>query len=140
LSVDFCIIRVVDESGNLRKMIRILLVDDQAEMRRGLRMRLALEPDFEVVGEAQNGVDALRLTALLHPDIIILDLQMPVMDGVTAVEHLHAAYSSCAIVALSIYDDAQTQARAQAAGAAVFVSKRESPEGLPAMIRRALQV
>jgi DNA-binding NarL/FixJ family response regulator len=64
---------------------------------------------------------------------------MPVMDGVTTIEHVHALYPSCAIVTLSIYDDAQTQARALAAGVAAFVSKRESPEGLPATIRRAVQ-
>lgn len=124
-------------------MIRILLVDDQPEVRRGLHMRLSIEPDFEVVGEARNGAEALALTMSLQPDVVILDLHMPVMDGVMdgvmAVEHLLAHYPSCAIVVLSIYDDTQTQARAQTAGAVAFVSKRESPEGLPATIRCAVQ-
>lgn len=93
-------------------MIRILVVDDQPEIRRGLRMSLALEPDFEVVGEAQNGAEALALVAALRPDVMILDLHIPDMDGMAVVELVRARQPGCMILALSIYDDAHTQARA----------------------------
>jgi DNA-binding NarL/FixJ family response regulator len=120
-------------------MIRILLVDDQPEVRRGLFMRLTLEPDFAVVGEAQTSDEAVALTAALQPDVVILDLRLPMMEDVSAVAHLHKVYPAGTIVVLSIHDDVQTQVRAQAAGAVAFVSKRESPEGLPTVIRRAMQ-
>jgi DNA-binding NarL/FixJ family response regulator len=99
-------------------------------------MNLMLEPYFEVVGEAQNGLEALPLVEALRPDVVILDIRMPIMDGVTAVKRLRAACPSCTIVVLSIYDDAQTQAQMQVVGAAAFVSKRESPATLTIAIRR----
>jgi YesN/AraC family two-component response regulator len=74
------------EQENSLKMIRIVLVDNQPEVRRGLRMNLTLEPDFEIVGEAQDGLEALSLVEALHPDVVIMDIRMPVMDGVTVVE------------------------------------------------------
>jgi CheY-like chemotaxis protein len=65
-------------------MIRLLLVDDQPAVRRGLRMRLALEADFLVAGEAEDGVSALALMSELHPDVVVMDAQMPRMDGIIA--------------------------------------------------------
>jgi DNA-binding NarL/FixJ family response regulator len=120
-------------------MIRILLVDDQSEVRRGLRMRLALEPDFEVVGEAEDRDEAVALAAALQPDVIILDQRLRMLEDVSAVMHLQRAYPAGVIMMLSIHDDPQTRALARAAGAAAFVSKRESPESLPDAIRRAAQ-
>ncbi len=66
--------------------IRILVADDHGVVRQGLRMYLALDPELEVVGEAANGAEALRLTHELEPDVVLMDLLMPVMDGIAATE------------------------------------------------------
>lgn len=118
--------------------IRILLVDDQAMVRRGLRMRLGVEPDFEVVGEAENGRVMDQVEAL-SPDVVLMDVSMPEMDGIQATAALTASTSRAAVVMLSLHDDARVVGRAFAAGAVGFVAKHD-PEGeLAAAIRRAAQ-
>jgi DNA-binding NarL/FixJ family response regulator len=117
-------------------MIKVLLVDDQASVRMGLRMRLALEPDLEVVGEAEDGVQALVLAQNLCPDVVVMDVAMPNMDGVAATDCLHKQQARIAVVMLSIHDNAQVRAQARAAGAADFVVKG-SPEPLIQAIRQA---
>ena len=118
-------------------MIKLLLVDDQSIVRQGLRMQLALEPDLKVVGEAENGEQVLALAAQLRPDVILMDVELPLMDGITATARLRSADPKCAVVILSLYDDAKTRAAAQAAGAIAFVGKQESSEMLLAAIRQA---
>ncbi len=118
-------------------MIKLLLVDDQSIVRQGLRMQLALEPDLKVVGEAENGEQVLVLAGQLHPDVILMDVELPLMDGITATARLRSAAPKCAVVILSLYDDAKTRAAAQAAGAAAFVGKQESSETLLTAIRQA---
>lgn len=120
-------------------MIKLLLVDDQSIVRQGLRMQLALEPDLIVVGEAENGEQVLVLAAQLHPDVILMDVELPLMDGITATARLRVADPKCAVVILSLYDDAKTRAAAQAAGAVAFVGKQESSETLLTAIRQATQ-
>ena len=117
------------------EMIRILLVDDQATVREGLKMRFALEPDLCVVGEAGNGMEALHAAYELAPDVIVMDVEMPVMDGVTAAQHLHALLPHIGLVMFSIHDDPETRAWAQEAGAATFVQKAGSGENLLEAIR-----
>ncbi len=121
---------------NLRE-IKVLLVDDQPNVRRGLRMRLALEPDITVVGEAGDGVAALELARKLHPNVVVMDLEMPTMDGITATQKLRDLDPDIAIVILSMYGDASTTARARAAGAAAIVEKRQSEQELLTAIRSA---
>jgi two-component system, NarL family, response regulator DegU len=116
-------------------MIRVLLVDDQAVVRRALRVRFHLEPDLEVVGEASNGSEALTLAQTLTPDVVLMDIEMPEMDGIEATAALRRAVPQSAVVILSIYDDAQTRTRAQAAGAVAFVEKRGATDSLLAAIR-----
>lgn len=116
-------------------MIRILLVDDQPQVRQGLRMSLGAEIDFEILGEASNGQDAVALAQALQPDVVVMDITMPGLDGLRATSELAASCPCCAVVILSLRDDAATQAQAYAAGAAAFVSKRESPEALVWAIR-----
>jgi DNA-binding NarL/FixJ family response regulator len=118
-------------------MIRLLLVDDQPNIRRGLRMRLGLEPDIEVVGEAADGASALKLARLVAPDVVVMDVEMPGMDGIAATSQLRAGAPHCSVVILSLYDDATTRARAAEAGACAFVAKTRMDEALVEAIRTA---
>jgi DNA-binding NarL/FixJ family response regulator len=120
-------------------MIKLLLVDDQPTVRQGLRMRLTLEPDLTVVGEASTAEEALALVQSLAPDIVLMDVEMPGMDGIAATVAVRASARQSAVVILSIHDDALTRARAQAAGAVAFVEKRGKTEELLAAIRQAAQ-
>ena len=85
--------------------IRILIVDDQRLLRDGLRILLELEEDMEVVGEAENGADALEKYAKLHPDVILMDIRMPVMDGVEAIRKLHEDTPEAKVIILTTFDD-----------------------------------
>jgi DNA-binding NarL/FixJ family response regulator len=118
-------------------MIRLLLVDDQPSVLHGLRMRLALEQDVEVVGEAGSGAEALRQATALTPDVVLMDVVMPEMDGLAATAALRERAPAAAVVVLSLYDDAETRRRAYDAGAVAFVGKCEAAESLAAAIRLA---
>ena len=118
-------------------MIRVLLVDDQALVRRALRGRFQLEPDIEVVGEASTGREALTLAQTLMPDVVLMDIEMPEMDGIEATTILRRVVPKTHVVILSIYNDAQTRGRAQAAGAVAWIEKRGVTETLLAAIRQA---
>jgi DNA-binding NarL/FixJ family response regulator len=100
-------------------------------------MRLELEPDVEVVGEAADGESALALAAILCPDVIIMDIEMPGMDGISATRALRENGKRARVVMLSLYDDIATQARAREAGAVAFVAKHRMEEPLLAAIRAA---
>jgi len=119
------------------KAIKILLVDDQPTVRRGLRMRLALEPDVTVVGEAGSGEEAIRLARALRPDVVLMDVRIAGMDGIEATAALRAVAPESSIVILSLYDDARTKTRAKEAGAAAFVAKHRKKEELLDAIRQA---
>jgi DNA-binding NarL/FixJ family response regulator len=118
-------------------MIRILLVDDQQAVRRGLRLRFHLEPDIQIVGEASTGKEALSLAQQLAPDVVLMDIEMPEMDGIETTAALRAIVSQSAVVILSTHDDPRARARAQAAGAVAFVEKRGTIDVLLAAIRQA---
>jgi DNA-binding NarL/FixJ family response regulator len=115
--------------------IRIVLVDDQRSVRRGLQMRLALEPDIEIVGEAADGAEALSVASSLKPDVMVMDFEMPVMDGVQATQALRQAGLPTRVVMLSIHDNVAVKAAAAAAGVEAFVCKQEPSEQLLAAIR-----
>jgi CheY-like chemotaxis protein len=117
-------------------MIRVLLVDDQPVVRRALRERFHLEADMQVVGEASTGREALNLAQTLTPDVVLMDIEMPDMDGIQATAALRRVVPQSAVVILSIHDDAQTRGRAQAAGAVAFVEKRGATDSLLAVIRQ----
>ncbi len=118
-------------------MIRVLLVDDQSVVRRALRVRFHLEPDLEVVGEASTGREALLLAQTLTPDVVLMDIAMPEMDGIEVTAALRRVVPQSVVVILSIHDDAQTRERAQAAGAVAFVEKRGATDTLLSAIRQA---
>ena len=118
-------------------MIKILLVDDQAAVRWGLRMRFALESDFTVLGEAGTGAEAIEAAQTLRPDVVLMDVEMPEMDGITATQRLHEMMPHVGVVMLSLHGDAHTRARAEAAGACAFVEKQGVDEVLLTAIRGA---
>ena len=115
--------------------IRLLLVDDEARVRQGLRMCMAGEPDFDVIGEAEEGQGAVSLAAELHPDVVVLDLRMHGVDGLEATKGLAVADPSARVVILSLQDDASTRRVAMASGASAFVGKQEGIPRLFEVIR-----
>jgi DNA-binding NarL/FixJ family response regulator len=119
--------------------IQVLLVDDEPKVLRGLRMRLNVEPDISVVGEASDGSTAIDMARLLMPNVIVMDVSMPVMDGIAATRELVSRIPAVAVVILSLHDDHATIENALAAGAAAFVAKRELDGELLAAIRQAAQ-
>lgn len=119
-------------------MIKILLVDDDPNIRRGVRMRLALEPDFSVVGEAGDGWEALRLARELQPDVVVMDIRLPSLDGLSAAERLRSSQPSCAIIILTLYDEPFNRQRAEQVGAAAFIPKHKTDGQLVNTIRNVI--
>ena len=101
-------------------------------------MRLAVEPEISVVGEAGDGKSALELARTLSPDVVLMDVEMPGMDGIEATELLHQELPDCCVVILTIHDDATTRRRARDAGASAFVSKHQIDGRLMDAIRGIL--
>ena len=126
------------EQSREDNMIRVLLVDDQPAVRRGLRVRFQLEPDMQVIGEASTGSEALTLAQILTPDVVLMDIEMPDMDGIEATVALRTVVPQSIVVILSIHTDRQTRMKAQAAGAVAFVEKRGTTDILLAAIRQAV--
>lgn len=110
--------------------IRVLIIDDHAVVRAGMRMLLESDPALEIVGEGENGEDALRLARELEPDIILMDVTMPRMDGVEATRRIKAVAGSPAILALTIHEGSDYFFQMLQAGASGYVPKRAAPEEL----------
>lgn len=104
-------------------MIRLLIVDDELTVRKGLQMCLSAHTDLSVVGEAMEGRAAIELAKSLCPDVVLLDVEMPGMDGIATAKGLHKTCPNIAIIMLSIHDDVSTRKLALDAGAAAFVAK-----------------
>jgi DNA-binding NarL/FixJ family response regulator len=119
------------------KTIRILLCDDQPLFREGLRVLLSLQPDFEVVAEAANGMEAIQLAKKYVPAVVLMDLQMPVLDGVAATRSLRAELPDCQVIALTTFDDDEKVFQGLRAGAVGYLLKDASPETLFEAIRVA---
>jgi DNA-binding NarL/FixJ family response regulator len=117
--------------------IRILIVDDHGVVRQGLRMYLALDPDLEVVGEAGNGAEALRLAHELEPDVVLMDLLMPVMDGIAATEAIRRELPGVEVLALtSVLEDSAVYG-AMRAGAIGYLLKDTEADELCRAIKAA---
>lgn len=117
-------------------MIRVMLVDDDARVRRGWQMRLALEPDMEVVGTAGDMTTAVLQSSTAFPHVILLDIKLSGMDGLTGIAHLHRAVPGSVIIIVTVYDSIANEQKALAAGASAFVSKQTSFDHLLALIRQ----
>lgn len=117
-------------------MIKILIVDDQAVVRKGLKMQLSLEADLLVVGEAENGKQALEMVLTIKPDVIILDLEMPVMDGLSTLEILRKEHPGIPIIILSIHESLDDRLQAGTEGVSAFVVKSGDPSQLISEIRQ----
>jgi two-component system response regulator NreC len=115
--------------------IRVLVIDDHAVVRAGIRMLLEGTPDFEIVGEGENGADAIRLAQTLTPDVILMDVSMPVVDGVEATRQIKKEASGVAILALTIHEGQDYFFQMLKAGASGYVPKRTAPEDLLRAIR-----
>ena len=102
---------------------RILIVDDHLIIREGLRLMFDTVSDFELVAEAVNGAEALTQVEVYHPDVVLMDLQMPVMDGITAVETLQQTHPSLAIIILTTYKENDLLLRGLKAGARGYLLK-----------------
>jgi DNA-binding NarL/FixJ family response regulator len=103
--------------------IKVLLVDDQALFREGLRTLLSVQPAFEVVGEASNGEEAIQMALANRPDVVLMDLRMPVMDGVSATRRLHSLAPQCRIIVLTTFDDDESVFDGLRAGAVGYLLK-----------------
>jgi DNA-binding NarL/FixJ family response regulator len=121
----------------MTKQIRILIVDDQALFREALHTLLSVQTDFEVVGEAANGEEAVRLAVYSQPDIVLMDLQMPVLDGVTATSRLRELIPNSRVIILTTFDDDEYVFEGLRAGAVGYLMKDVSSEKLFEAIRSA---
>jgi DNA-binding NarL/FixJ family response regulator len=118
-------------------MIRVLIADDQTLFRQGLRTLLSAHADLVVVGEASNGQEAVSLAQELRPDVALMDLKMPVLDGAAATKRLHATVPGCRVVALTTFDDDEYVFEALRAGALGYLLKDAPLERLVEAIRSA---
>ncbi len=109
---------------------RLLLVDDHAVVRGGLKMLLAADPEIEIVGEAETGAEGVRLADELRPDVILMDISMPDMNGIEATRRIKAEHPEIAVLALTMHEDDQYFYEMLAAGASGYVPKRAAPNDL----------
>ena len=116
-------------------MIRTLVVDDQSMVRAGLRMLLAEEPDIDVVAEACNGVEAIAQANRYRPDVVLMDIRMPELDGLEATRRLLAAHDDMKVLILTTFDLDEYVYEALRAGASGFVLKDDPPEQLIVAVR-----
>jgi len=116
-------------------MIRVLLVDDQGIVREGLQSLLEAKPDLEVVGQAENGQIAVELAVQLNPDVVLMDVRMPVMDGVAATRSLRDKKPEIKVLVLTTFDDDEYVAQAMQSGAKGYLLKDTPSEELAQAIR-----
>lgn len=116
-------------------MIRLLLADDQSLIRQGLKALLDLEPDIQVVGEAENGQAAVEQVKVLQPDVVLMDIRMPVMDGVAATQAIYQQFPQVKVLVLTTFDDDEYVSQALRQGAVGYLLKATPSEELADAIR-----
>ncbi len=119
------------------KQIRVIIVDDHDMVRRGLASYLSITPDIQLVGEASNGEEAVQLCAQLLPDVVMMDLMMPKMDGVEATRQIRKKYPSIQVIALTSYQEKELVHQVIMEGAISYLLKNVTGEELVAAIRKA---
>jgi len=117
-------------------MIRVLLVDDQTLIRQGIRLLLEIEPDIQVVGQAANGRAALEQVETLHPDVVLMDVRMPEMDGVAATRALSAQHPEVKVIILTTFEDDETVFEGLKAGARGYLLKDISSDEMAQAVRK----
>lgn len=118
-------------------MIKILIVDDQSLFREGLSTLLTVQSDFQIVGEANNGEEAIKLALIHQPDIILMDLRMPVLDGVSATRRIVGSLPNIKVIVLTTFDEDRDILEALRAGAIGYLLKDVSSEKLFEAVRAA---
>lgn len=116
-------------------MIRVLLVDDQAIIRQGLKSLLETKPDIQIVGDADNGQTALAQVAALRPEVVLMDIRMPVMDGVTAIQRITQQFPHVKVLVLTTFDDDEYVLQAMRFGARGYLLKDTLSDELAEAIR-----
>jgi len=119
----------------MSEMIRVLLVDDQLIIRQGLASLLGTKSDIQVVGDAENGQIALRQVELLQPDVVLMDIRMPIMDGVTAIQQMNQRFPNVNVLVLTTFDDDEYVLKAMRYGAKGYLLKDTLSDELAAAIR-----
>jgi len=117
-------------------VIKVLLVDDQTLIRQGIRLLLGIEEDIQVVGEAGNGREAILQVEALHPDVVLMDIRMPEMDGVTATRELLTRYPEVKVIILTTFEDDETVFEGLKAGARGYLLKDISSEEMAEAVRK----
>jgi NarL family two-component system response regulator LiaR len=120
----------------VNRPIRVLIADDHAIVRKGIRALLATEPDVQVLGEARNGSEAIALARRLEPEVILMDLVMPEVDGITAIRHIRASLPGVCILVLTSFATDDKILPAIKAGALGYLLKDSGPEDLVRAIRQ----
>ncbi len=117
-------------------MIDVLLVDDQTLIRQGIRVLLEIEPDIRVVGQAGDGREAIRQVETLHPQVVLMDVRMPEMDGLAATRELSARFPEVGVIILTTFEDDETVFEGLRAGARGYLLKDVSSEEMAAAVRK----
>jgi NarL family two-component system response regulator YdfI len=121
----------------MTRPIRVLIADDHLVVREGLRLILGISKEFKLVGEAGDGAMAVRLVGELKPDVVLMDLRMPGMDGLEAIERIHTEWPQIAVVILTTYNEDDLMIRGLRAGARGYLLKDTSREALLDAVRAA---
>jgi two-component system response regulator NreC len=119
----------------MSKKIKLMLADDHAVVRSGLRMLLDAQPDMEIIAEAETGIEAITKTQELRPDVVLMDVEMPGMNGIEATQKIKESMPETAVLALTMYEDDQYFFEMLKAGASGYVPKRAAPDELVNAIR-----
>ena len=118
--------------------MKVLIVDDHKALRRAVAMQLRMEPDIELVGEAENGEAAIASARSLQPDVIVMDVQMPIMDGVKATRIIHQEFPGMSIIAFTMFQSQDQSAAMHEAGAMRYMEKGGRADALLKAIRECV--